>query len=144
MIKKMITVMKGDKIDYSDGKITVMENDELTEKIIGACYRVHNELGPGFVEKIYQNALELVLEEEKLKYEAQKSFSVKFEGNIVGTFRVDMLVEDRIILEIKAVAGIMPKVFETQAISYLKASRLKVALLVNFGNRRCQVRRLMN
>lgn len=125
-------------------KITVMENDELTEEIIGACYRVHNELGPGFAEKIYQNALEFVLSEEKLKYETQKSFSVKFEGNIVGIFRVDMLIEDKIILEFKAVTGIMPKVFEMQVISYLKASGLKTALLVNFGNRRCQVRRLMN
>ena len=121
-----------------------MENDELTEKIIGACYKVHNELGPGFVEKIYQNALEFVLKSNTLKYETQKTFSVKFEDNIVGSFRIDILVENKIILEIKAVIGIMPKVFESQVISYLKASGLKTALLVNFGNRKCQVRRLMD
>ncbi|PIU40815.1 MAG: GxxExxY protein [Candidatus Omnitrophica bacterium CG07_land_8_20_14_0_80_42_15] len=122
----------------------VMENDELTEKIIGACYKVHNELGPGFIEKVYQNALELILREEKVKYEAQKSFSVKFKEEIVGTFRVDLLIEDKIILELKAVTGLMPKVFETQTISYLKASGLKVALLVNFDDRKCYVRRIMN
>ena len=121
-----------------------MENDELTEKIIGACYKVHNELGPGFIEKVYQNALELILREEKVKYEAQKSFSVKFKEEIVGTFRVDLLIEDKIILELKAVTGLMPKVFETQTISYLKASGLKVALLVNFDDRKCYVRRIMN
>lgn len=122
----------------------VMENDQLTEGIIGACYEVHNQLGPGFNERIYQNALKVALKKRSLKYDTEKSFPINFLGVLVGNFRADLIVEDRVVVEIKAVNGFMPKVFETQVISYLKAANLKVGLLVNFGNRKCQVRRLVN
>jgi GxxExxY protein len=117
--------------------------DPLTAKIIEACYKAHNELGPGFVERIYANALKIVFDKIKIRYETEKEFSVKYENQYIGKFRVDFLIEDKVIVEIKSVEGIMPKIFESQIILYLKASGLKVGLLVNFGNRSCIVRRLM-
>jgi GxxExxY protein len=119
------------------------ERDPLTAKIIGGCYQVHRELGPGFIERIYLNALKVALKKLELDYEEEKEFSVSFQQEKVGKFRTDLVIENKVILELKAVAGRMPKVFEAQVISYLKAAGLKVGLLVNFGNRSCEVRRLM-
>lgn len=120
------------------------EFSDLTEKIIAACFDVHNELGPGFVEKVYVNALKVALEERLLKNEAEKEFNVKFHNSPAGQFRADMVIENCVIIEIKAIEGYIPKVFESQVISYLKSSGLKVGLLVNFGNRSCEIRRLLN
>jgi len=117
--------------------------DPLTAKIIEACFSVHNELGPGFIERIYVNALKIALEKMNLKYITEKEFIVRYENQNVGKFRVDFFIEDNVIAEIKAVEGKMPKIFESQVISYLKASDIKVGLLINFGNRKCDVRRLM-
>jgi len=119
------------------------ERDPLTEKAIAACFQVHNELGPGFVEKTYVNALKIAMDRADIDYETEKEYSVMFEGNKVGKFRVDFLIENEVVLEIKAIEGRLPKIFETQVISYLKAANLNVGLLVNFGNRRCDIRRLM-
>ena len=118
-------------------------NDELTGKIIKACFKVHNALGPGFKESAYLNALKIALSRSGLKYETEKQFLVHFQEQEIDKFRVDLLVEDKIVVEIKAVTGKMPKVFESQVISYLKASELKVGLLINFGNQSCEVRRLI-
>lgn len=115
----------------------------LTEKIIGACYKVHNDLGPGFVERIYKNALKNALREIDLAFEEEKHFDVSFNEEKVGNFKADLVVDNKVIVELKSVSGKMPKIFESQVISYLKASGLKVGLLVNFGNRSCQIRRLM-
>ena len=109
--------------------------DPLTEQIIACCYRVHSELGPGFNEKVYHNALKLAFEEEGLKYETEKRLEVYYQSKKVGNFIVDLVIEDKIIVEIKAVTGNMPDVFKYQVLSYLKASALKVGLLVNFGNK---------
>lgn len=118
-------------------------DDPLTKQIIAACYQVHNELGPGFVEKIYLNALKTALDNMNLVYEVEKEFVVVFNGKDVGRFRADLVVEGKVIMELKAVDGYLPKNFESQVISYLKASGLSVGLLVNFGNRKCIVRRLV-
>jgi GxxExxY protein len=134
----MITTME--KRDYRDKE---GEKDPLTGKIIEACYHVHNELGPGFVERIYMNALIIALKESNLQFVTEKEFTVQYEGKSVGKFRADLLVDNKVIVELKAVEGKMPKIFESQIISYLKASDIKVGLLVNFGNRSCEVRRLM-
>jgi len=125
--------------------ITAMEKerDPLTAKIIEACYSVYNELGPGFIERIYMNALKIAFEKFKLQFIVEKEFTVQYNNQNIGKFRVDFLIEDKVIVEIKAVEGKMPKIFESQVISYLKASGIKVGLLVNFGNRKCEVRRLM-
>ena len=121
-----------------------MENrDPLTERIIACCYKVHSELGPGFIEKIYHAALKLAFNQEELKYETEKRFEVCYQGKKVGNLIVDLVIEDKIIFEIKAIAGNIPDVFKYQALSYLKASNLKVGLLINFGNKSCQVKRFI-
>jgi GxxExxY protein len=119
------------------------ERDPITEKVIAACFHVHNELGPGFVEKTYSQALKIAMDKANINYVTEKEYSVMFNGNKVGKFRVDFLVDHQVILEIKAIEGRLPKIFESQVISYLKAASLNVGLLVNFGNRRCEIRRLM-
>ena len=120
------------------------EQDPLTYKIISCCYEVHKELGPGYLEKIYSKALMIQLELQGLKYECEKEFNVFFKNKFVGQFRCDFYIEGKVILEIKAVTGIQPKLFQTQLLSYLKASKLKTGLLVNFGNGSCEVKRLSN
>lgn len=118
------------------------ETDELTGKIIGFCYAVHNQLGPGFLEKIYVNALKIKLQQAGLTFEAEKEFNVTFEGVIVGKFRCDLFVEGKVIVELKSVTGYQPKLFQSQVISYLKASKVKTGLLINFGNASCEVKRI--
>ncbi len=118
-------------------------DDTLTRKVIGLCYEVHGKLGPGFVEKTYLTALKKVFARDHIDFMAEKEFSVVFDGEILGKFRVDLFVGGKVIVELKSVEGSIPKIFESQIISYLKASGLQVGLLVNFGNRKCVVRRLV-
>jgi len=118
-------------------------NDTLTERIIGCCLNVHRELGPGFNEKIYHNALKLSLEQAGLFYQTEKEFDVYYQKRQVGNFRVDLVVENKIIVEIKSLAGNTPAIFASQLLSYLKVSKLHTGLLVNFGNKSCQIKRLV-
>ena len=120
-----------------------MQNDHLTEQIIGCCFKVHKELGTGFPERVYQSALEQALKESRIPFASEKAFRVNFQDVPVGSFKVDLLVESRVVVEVKAVTGFLPKVFEAQVVAYLKAADLPVGLLVNFGNTSCQVRRLV-
>ncbi|MDP8212697.1 MAG: GxxExxY protein [Candidatus Zapsychrus exili] len=120
-----------------------MINDHLTKEIIGCCYQVYNKLGPGFSEKIYHNALVLVLEKDGLKCIKEKDFSVYFDNEKVGSFRLDLIVEDKVIVEVKALAKDVPPIFRQQIVSYLKAAKLKVGLLVNFGDKSCFVKRFV-
>ncbi len=117
-------------------------NDPLTEKIIACCYEVHRQLGPGFVERIYSNALQHQLKLQNFSFVAEKEFSVLYKDQFVGNFRCDIFIENAVIIELKAVTGILPKLFELQLLSYLKASKVKTGLLINFGNPSCDVRRL--
>lgn len=119
-----------------------MEDDALTGKIIGCCFEVHRELGPGFIEKIYAKALQIQLKREGLNIEAEKEFSVYFQQQFVGKFRCDLLIQDQVIVELKSVTGYLPKIFHAQLLSYLKASKIKTGLLINFGNTSCEVKRL--
>lgn len=121
----------------------MQERDPLTEKIIACCFKVHSELGAGFNEKIYQNALILVLKEHSLKYETEKEFTVYFQDKKIGALRLDLILEDKVIVEVKALTGNIPDVFKYQLLSYLKVSNLHVGLLVNFGNKSCQIKRFM-
>jgi GxxExxY protein len=100
----------------------IKTNDSLTEKIIGCCFKVHSELGPGFNERIYFNALKLVLEEKGLKYDTEKEFKVKFHEKKIGSLRLDLVIEDKVVLEVKSVTGPIPEFFIYQIISYLKVS----------------------
>ena len=117
--------------------------DSLTERIIGCCYRVHSELGPGFNKKIYHNALTIALNQEDLSYETERRFDVYYQGKKVGNLILDLVVENKIIVEVKALTGNIPSVFKYQLLSYLKVSNLRVGLLVNFANKSCQVKRLV-
>ena len=118
------------------------ESDPLTQKIIGCCYEVHRFLGPGFNEKIYANALQYQLKSQGLIFESEKEFKVFFKDQYVGTFRCDLFVENVVIVELKSVTGVMPSLFKTQVLSYLKASKIKTGLLINFGNPSCEIKRI--
>jgi len=118
------------------------ERDALTEKIIGCCFEVHRLLGPGFVEKIYARALEHELKRAGLLFVGEKEFSVLFKEQFVGTFRCDLFVENSVIVELKSVTGYIPVLFKTQLLSYLKASKVKIGLLINFGNTSCEIKRM--
>lgn len=91
--------------------------------------------------KRYHNALLIALKKENINYETEKRYSVFYQGERSGTLIVDLVVEDVVLVEIKAVTGYLPELFAKQLLAYLKASGLKVGLLVNFGNRSCQVKR---
>jgi GxxExxY protein len=118
-----------------------MEHEELTEKIIEACFEVSNELGAGFLETVYQNALIIALREKGLAVEAEVPLSVKFRGKSVGQYYADLLVERKVIVELKAVSALTPE-HQAQVINYLKATNSSVGLLVNFGRPKIEIRRL--
>jgi len=118
------------------------EHDVLTQKIIGCCFKVHSSLGPGFIEKIYAKALQHQLRNEGLSFEMEREFNVFFNEELVGKFRCDLFVENEVIVELKSVTGYIPKLFQNQLLSYLKASKVKTGLLINFGNTSCEVKRL--
>ncbi|HEU5154643.1 MAG TPA: GxxExxY protein, partial [Gemmatimonadales bacterium] len=106
----------------------------LTEKIIGACYKVYAELGYGFLESVYENAVALVLRREGILTERQLPISVWFQGQRVGWFRADILIERHVILELKAVRAI-EAAHEAQLLNALRATSIEIGLLFNFGPR---------
>ena len=109
-----------------------MKHQELSEKIIGAAYAIHKELGYGFAEKVYKNALAIQLEEVGLKCSCEVPLRVLYHGRTVGEYYADIVVEDKIIVEAKAVSR-LDTVHEVQLVNYLKATGLTVGLLINFG-----------
>jgi GxxExxY protein len=115
--------------------------EELTSKILEACFEVSNELGAGFLESVYQNALTLALQQKGFRVESQKPIGVKFRGESVGQFYADMFIDEKVIVELKAVSILLPE-HQAQVINYLKASGIEVGLLVNFGKPRLEYRRL--
>lgn len=112
----------------------MLKHKEITEKILQGFYEVYNELGSGFLESVYEHALSIVLAEYGLRIERQKEISVRFRGHIIGEFRADLIVNEKVIVELKAVLCIDP-VHEAQLINYLKATDIEVGLLLNFGNK---------
>ncbi len=113
--------------DLTDFKYT-----ELTEQIIKAYYKVYTALGYGFLEKVYENSLLLELKNQSLHVLAQSPIKVMYEGQIVGQYTADLLVEDKVIVEIKAVKILVAE-HEAQLLNYLKATSVEVGLLLNFG-----------
>ena len=109
-----------------------LKHKELSEKIIAAAYNVHNELGYGFLEKVYRNALAIELEEAGVKCVVEVPLKVSYHNKIVGDYFADIIVDDKIIVEIKAVSKLEP-VHEVQLVNYLKATGIEVGLLINFG-----------
>jgi len=109
-----------------------MIDDDLTQKIIGCAYRVHNTLGPGFLEKVYENALRIELEKQGLRVRQQEPISVKYDGHVVGEYYVDLWVDERVVVELKA-AQTLVKEHEVQLVNYLTATSIDSGLLLNFG-----------
>ena len=109
-----------------------MIEDNLTQKIIGCAYTVHNSLGPGFLERIYENALRIELEKAGIKVKQQEPIKVCYDGQVVGEYWADLWIDDRLIIEIKAVQAVL-KGHEVQLVNYLTATGVNDGLLINFG-----------
>ncbi len=120
-----------------------MELNEITEKIIGCAYTVSNVLGSGFLEKVYENALAVELNKLGLKISQQHEIPVRYENIIVGNYVADLLVEDAVLVELKAIDG-LNNAHYAQCLNYLKATGLKTCLLLNFGKSKLGIKRFSN
>ena len=117
--------------------------NKTSEKIIGAAYKVSNALGAGFLEKVYENAMVLALKKDGLAVEQQKPIKVYYDESVVGEYFADLLVENEIILELKACKNI-EDIHLAQCLNYLKATGMKLGLILNFGNPRVGIQRVVN
>ncbi|NOY40282.1 MAG: GxxExxY protein [Planctomycetes bacterium] len=117
-----------------------MQYQELTEKIIGCAYRVHNAMGFGFLESVYEKCLLIELRKLGLEAESQKPLTVHYENNVVGQFVADVVVEDAVIVELKSVRQIAIS-HEVQLVNYLVATGKPVGLLLNFAEKKVEVKR---
>jgi GxxExxY protein len=108
------------------------ELDELAKRVIGAAIEVHRHLGPGYLESVYEDALAIELELRSIPFQRQQAILVCYKGHDVGQGRLDLLVDDRLIVELKATDALLP-VHKVQVISYLKATGLNLGLLINFN-----------
>jgi GxxExxY protein len=116
---------------------------ETTEKIIGAAMEVHSSLGCGFQEVIYQRALEIELTLRNINFEREKEMSILYKKEIIGTRRVDFFVDNKIMVELKAVS-ILESVHIAQGLNYLEAYNTEIGLLINFGAKSLEFKRLYN
>ena len=109
-----------------------MLHSEITEQIIGSFYKVYNELGFGFLEKVYENSLKIELEKQGLGVKQQVPIAVLYHGKVVGEYFADLLVNDIVIVELKACRTI-DTAHESQLLNYLKATNKEIGLILNFG-----------
>ncbi len=116
---------------------------ELTEAIINAAMKVHRSLGLGFPEIIYQRALEVELRNRGIAFKAEQELPVYYEGILVGKRRLDLLVENKVLVELKAVSELEKK-YLNQALNYLEAFNVEIGLLLNFGCESLQIKRFIN
>jgi GxxExxY protein len=116
--------------------------EDLTGKIIGAAMEVHRQLGPGFLEAVYENALEFELTACKVPFKRQDKILIMYKEIEVGEYKPDFIIDQKIILEIKAVDYLVSE-FQAQVLNYLAATRLKLGLLLNFGAKSLQVKRMI-
>ena len=116
--------------------------EDITREIIGAAFEVYKVLGYGFLEKVYENALRIELQLRALKVESQKPIRISYKCDSVGDYIADILVEEKVIVELKAEKDYNAK-HEAQLINYLKATGLKVGLLINFGEDKCKPKRMV-
>lgn len=114
---------------------------ELTGKILEACFEVSNELGAGFLESVYQNALLIALKQKGLNVQAQFPLAVTFRGEPVGQFYADILVDSKVIVELKAISALSGE-HQAQVLNYLKGTGIEVGLLINFGRPKLEYKRL--
>ena len=132
--------MNTDKTQTTD--VPVLLHADITYRVIGLAMEVHNKLGAGFLEKVYENALMVALRREDIRAEQQVPIKIHFENVVVGDYVADILIEDKLILELKAVEMIT-SIHRAQVINYLKATGLRLALILNFGNPKLQHERLV-
>tara|TARA_B100000315_G_C14514119_1_gene558396 strand:+ start:984 stop:1358 length:375 start_codon:yes stop_codon:yes gene_type:complete len=117
-----------------------LKEETLTYKIRGVIFKVYNVLGPGFKEAVYHNSLLEEFSKQDIKYKNKERIKIYYNDKQVGVYEPDFIVEDKVIIEIKAV-DIMPDVFERQLYSYLKATKYKIGILINFGSEKLDIRR---
>lgn len=125
-----------------DRPIIAYPHQELTHAVIGAAMAVHRELGSGFLEKVYENALTIELRSRGVTFESQVTIPVTYKGQAVGTYYADLIVDRSVLCELKALDGLTP-IHESQVLHYLKGTGLKVGLLLNFGSSKLQVKRMI-
>ncbi len=116
---------------------------EMSYKIMQIVFEIHNTLGPGFTEDIYEEATICELESQQIPFEKQKPIEVYFKGKMIGLYRLDLIIDGKIILELKAVSA-LNDVYKSQLRSYLKATGLHLGILINFGSTRVQSVRIIN
>ena len=121
---------------------TALLHSDITDKIISCSYDVYNKLGYGFSEKVYENAMMIKLRQKGLAAVQQAPVNVYFEGQLVGEYAPDIFVENKVIVELKTVSALI-KAHEAQLLNYLKATGVKVGLLINFGDKIKIVRRVV-
>jgi GxxExxY protein len=114
--------------------------DELTHAVIGCAMEVHQVLGPGFMESVYQNALALEMASAEIDFEQFIKLHVSYKGRYIGDFVADMLVDHQLIVELKSVTALLPQ-HEAQLVNYLRATGTETGLLINFGHTALQVKR---
>lgn len=119
------------------------ELNSITEKIIGAAYAVSNTLGSGFLEKVYENAMFLEILKSNLSVLKQYPLHVYYEDQIVGEYFADLIVEDQVIVEIKAIRE-LNEIHQAQLMNYLTACNKRCGLLINFGKPRIEIKRILN
>ena len=117
-----------------------MECEESTKAVIGCAYRVYNRMGFGFLESVYEKCLMIELRNAEIPAEAQKPIKVHYEGELVGNFIADVVIDDRVIVELKSVRRTV-KAHEVQLVNYLVATGREVGLLLNFGETKVEVKR---
>lgn len=122
--------------------MTELLHRDLTFEIIGAAMEVHRILGPGFLESVYQRAMEAEMQQRGIPFESQKRLSLTYKGEALGEHVLDLVVDSRVVVELKA-AKVLAAQHQAQAISYLKASGLQIALLINFAKPSLEHRRVL-
>jgi len=116
------------------------EDDPLTSKIIGIAIEIHRTVGPGFPESHYHRAMEIELAHAGISFVSEASLANHYKGKILGTFSADLVIEKRLLVELKALEE-LPLIAEIQVVQYLKASGIEIGLLLNFGASKLQIKR---
>ncbi len=111
-----------------------MDTDQLTQRIIGCAIEVHQVLGPGLLESVYESAMAMELEFQKMGFRQQVLVPIQYRGRLIGEHRIDLIVENTVVVELKSVER-FDRVFEAQILTYLRLTNLKTGLLINFNSR---------
>ena len=117
--------------------------DELSSKVIAAAVTVHKHLGPGFLEAVYEQALRIELQNQGIAFEAQKKIEVRYANQVVGVHLLDLIVENQLVIELKAAKG-LDDIHYAQLRSYLRAANAKIGLLMNFNSPTLTIKRVVN